>query len=65
MQTIKIRELPFLTEQAILYLIAAVLILAMIVLVGTIGGVVLVPFLAIPTVVLLYFGHRAGQHRQA
>jgi hypothetical protein len=61
----KMRELPFLTEQAILYLIAAVLILAMIVMIGTIGGIVLVPFVAIPAAVLIYFGYRAGQHRHA
>ena len=59
----KMRELPFLTEEAILYLIAAVLIIAMIVMIGTIGGVVLVPFVAVPTAALIYFGHRAGQHR--
>jgi hypothetical protein len=59
----KLRELPFLTEEAILYLLAAILVLAMIVMIGTIGGIVLVPFVAVPAMVLIYFGHRAGQHR--
>lgn len=59
----KMRDLPFLTEEAILYLIAAVLVVAMVAMVGTIGGIVLVPFVAVPAALLIYLGHRAGQHR--
>jgi hypothetical protein len=42
--------------------LVAVLVVAMLALVGTVGGIVLVPFVAVPAAVLAYLGHRAGSH---
>jgi hypothetical protein len=61
----RFHDVPFLAEEVLLYVIAAVLILAMIVLVGTIGGVVLVPLVLLPTLGVIYLIHRAEQHRHA
>jgi uncharacterized protein YacL len=58
----KIQELPFRTTQLVLYVLVAVLVVAMLALVGTVGGIVLVPFVAVPAAVLAYLGHRAGSH---